>query len=85
VRGAALHLTIERGLDRGTTVLYGGPGERLALDGHGVTAELWFEAGRPRLRAAAGLSLNGHRVAHGDVQLVRGDQLVIDGHEIEVG
>jgi tetratricopeptide (TPR) repeat protein len=53
----------------------------------GLPARLTFRRGRPFLTRAASarrLSLNGETVAHGEIQLIHGDALVIDGIEVEV-
>src|SRR5690606_8367056 len=78
-----LTMTIERGLDRGTTVLHGAPGSPVALDGPGVAAEVGFDGGRPRLRPREAMGFNGHRLV-GEVELVRGDQLTLGDVELEV-
>ena len=53
----------------------------------GLRARLTFRSGRPFLASTAGarhLSLNGEAIAHGEIQLIHGDTLVIDGVEVEV-
>ena len=100
VRGAPaqLLLRVTRGLDQGQRLLVAGPDEPIALDGldhgdspdgaaAGLPARLTFRRGRPFLSRAASarrLSLNGETVAHGEIQLIHGDALVIDGVEVEV-
>lgn len=80
----ALRLAIDRGLDRGTVVRLAAPGDTIDLAPDGVAATLRFDDGRPRLCAAAPLTLNDQRLVQGEVQLVRGDQLSIEGVELEV-
>ncbi len=53
----------------------------------GLPVRLVFRRGRPFLTRAASakrLSLNGETVAHGEIQLIHGDSLIIDGIEVEV-
>jgi tetratricopeptide (TPR) repeat protein len=97
---AQLLLRVTRGLDQGQRLLVAGPDEPIALDGlasnasndspddaAGLPARLTFRRGRPFLTRAATakrLSLDGETVAHGEIQLIHGDTLVIDGIEVEV-
>jgi hypothetical protein len=84
----ALRLEVARGLDKGIRALLARrPGEAMELGPvSGLAAVLRFEGGRPYLKAAGerALHLNGHRVAHGAVQLVREDRVAIDDVEVEV-
>lgn len=85
---ALLTLRIEGGLDRGTALRAGAEGDVLGLrDLLGLTATLRFERGRPLLDTdppEATLSLNGDTVARGEVQLIHGDTIVIEGVEVDV-
>ncbi|WP_045119560.1 FHA domain-containing protein [Haliangium ochraceum] len=90
LRGAPAHLqlTVSGGLDRERRLLLVGPGEGVALE-HAAELPLrvWFRDGRPmlsRLDEAVRLTLDGVAVARGDIQLVRGDLIEVDGREIEV-
>jgi FHA domain len=82
-----LHLRIERGLDRGAEVIAAADGERVATASAGLAIELVFRSGRPWLgRGEAREALwNGESIAGMRVQLMRGDVLVVDGEEIDVG
>jgi hypothetical protein len=90
VRGEPPQLTLlpTTGRDRGRAFVAGGPDECLDL-AHLLDLPLAIElrAGRPHLvRTAEGVSLtlDREKIAHGSVQLIHGDQLVIDGHDLEV-
>lgn len=90
VRGQPPHLTLlpTTGRDRGRAFVAGGPGESLDL-AHllELPIAIEFRDGRPHLsRTADGVSLtlDGEVIAHGSVQLIHGDQLVIDGNDVEV-
>lgn len=82
-----LVLRVTRGLDLGTILVAGDEDQPLRL---ASVAELplaiTMRAGRPFAVAEPRqpISFNGEPVAHGAVQLIHGDQLVIDGTEIEV-
>jgi tetratricopeptide (TPR) repeat protein len=82
--GGLLALSIERGLDGRTTVYLAPPDARIELQPHGLAAALGFRRGRPILIPAAEVVLNGERLVRVEVQLVRGDQIAIDGVELEV-
>lgn len=93
VQGAPPHLLLRvtRGLDQGQLLLAAGPGEPLDLDRLDPAArlpvQLSFRDGRPLLTRSARarhLTLGGETVAHGEIQLIHGDALVIDGAEVEV-
>ena len=84
---AALHLTVSRGLDRGTELVAAADGEAIDLGPHGVAAEVVFKNGRPWLgkgAAARELRFNGEPVGAGRVQLVRGDLVVVDAEELDI-
>jgi tetratricopeptide (TPR) repeat protein len=90
VRGEPPQLTLlpTTGRDRGRAFVAGGPDECLDL-AHLLDLPLAIElrAGRPHLvRTTEGVSLtlDREKIAHGSVQLIHGDQLVIDGHDLEV-
>jgi hypothetical protein len=90
VRDQPPHLTLlpTTGRDRGRAFVAGGPDERLDL-AHllELPIAIEFHDGRPHLvRTAEGVSITLDRevIAHGSVQLIHGDQLVIDGNDVEV-
>jgi tetratricopeptide (TPR) repeat protein len=84
---AALHLHVEAGLDRGVELLAVADGERVDLSGAGLPVDVEFHRGRPWLGhgAAAEVRLNGEPVGEIRIQLVRGDALIVDGTEVDVG
>jgi len=90
IRGAPPHLLlrIPQGLDQGQLLMAAGPGELVDLQAIiGPAVRLGFRRGRPFLAKAAGatrLLLNGELVVHGEIQLIHGDLLVVDGNEVEV-
>jgi tetratricopeptide (TPR) repeat protein len=90
IRGAPPHLVlrVSQGLDQGQLLVATGPGEAVDLQSLvGPAVRLGFRRGRPFLTKAAGatrLLLNGELVAHGEIQLIHGDLLVVDGLEVEV-
>jgi len=79
-----LTLEITRGLDRGMTLRAGGEGDRLPIAD--IPATIRFIDGRPHLATnpPSQMLLNGKTVAVGDTQLIHGDQLSIEGVEVEV-
>ena len=85
---AHLYLDIASGMDRGRILVAAAEDEAIDI-GQFFDARiaLVFRRGRPFLqRLAEGISihLGSETIAHGEVQLIHGDQLVIDGAEIEV-
>lgn len=80
-----LILEVQKGLDKGTRILATRDGECMSLEELGIDAKLYFRQGRPTLQhPGREVSLNGEPLAHGDMQLIQGDSLAIDGVEIEV-
>lgn len=81
-----LVLRIDGGLDQGTLLVAGEDNEPIALeDQAGIELTVFFRDGRPIvIQPAETLYLNGDRIAHGDVQIIHGDQLSIGGVELEV-
>ncbi len=83
-----LSLRVTNGMDRGRTLLAGGPGETLDLQpATGLPVTIEFHKGRPFLAPHSDevrLELAGEPSVHGKLQLIRGDQLVIDGDEVDV-
>jgi tetratricopeptide (TPR) repeat protein len=85
VRDNVLLLDIRRGLDQGVCLFAAGSGQPIALSERGVPAVVYFRNGRPILRhRPSGLLLNGERLAHGDVQLIRRDYISVEGVEFDV-
>jgi len=80
-----LTLRIQRGLDRGQIALCAAEDMLVPLSTVGLAAAVRFQRGRPILLHPDGeLTLNGERLAAGDVQLLHGDHLTVAGVEIEV-
>ncbi len=80
-----LHLEVRAGLDRGASLWATGEGHALRLTPLGIDASLEFRNGRPILRLGNGaLHLNDEPIAVGDVQLIHGDRVDVNGIEIEV-
>lgn len=80
-----LHLEVKKGLDSGAELWAAGEGRAMSLEALGTTATVLFRDGRPFLtRGQGSLRLNDEPLAHGDVQLIHGDRLVVDGVELEV-
>jgi FHA domain len=87
VDGGILLLRIANGLDRGVALIAGDDGARLDLAPVGLPLELTFQRGRPLLGrgAAREVTFNGEPLGELRVQLIRGDRIVADGDEIDVG
>ncbi|HET7504056.1 MAG TPA: FHA domain-containing protein, partial [Kofleriaceae bacterium] len=85
--GGALILRVRAGLDRGVSLIAGAPGERLALAPLGLPLDVVFQRGRPLLGRGGAITVTFNDEPLGDVrvQLIRGDRLLADGDEIDVG
>lgn len=85
--GNVLVLRVTNGIDRGAALIAGGEGERLALDGLGIGLDVVFQRGRPMLGRGSCRDVKFNAEPLGDlrVQLIRGDRIVADGDEIDVG
>lgn len=81
-----VHLTIARGLDRGAELIAARDGAKIDLRIVALAGDLAFHNGRPWLGrgAATELRLGGDRVGEVQVQLIRGDALIVDGTELDV-
>lgn len=90
VRGTppCLILRVTGGIDRGHELVAAGAGEHVDLGpAVGLPVRVVFRDGRPLLaRGAAGvrLQLGSENVAQGEVQLIHGDALRIDGVEVDI-
>jgi tetratricopeptide (TPR) repeat protein len=83
-----LVLKIANGIDRGATLVAGGEGSVLDLAPLGVGLDVVFQKGRPLLSRGTCKEVSFNDEPLGDdlrVQLIRGDRLVADGDEIDVG
>ncbi|MEO6777131.1 MAG: FHA domain-containing protein [Kofleriaceae bacterium] len=87
VAGGILTLRIANGLDRGVALIAGDDNVRLALAGLGIGLEISFARGRPLLGrgGAKQVTFNAEPLGELRVQLIRGDRVVADGDEIDVG
>lgn len=85
--GGALILRVATGLDRGVALLAGTDGQRLDLAPVGLGMDVVFQRGRPLLGRGACKDIRFNDEPLGDlrVQLIRGDRLLADGDEIDVG
>jgi hypothetical protein len=82
-----LVLRVRGGLDRGATLIACTPDQRLELSALGLALELSFGRGRPLLGRGACKSMVFNDEPLGDVrvQLIRGDRVLADGDEIDIG
>jgi tetratricopeptide (TPR) repeat protein len=85
--GGALILRVATGLDRGVALIAGADGQRLDLAPIGICMDLVFQKGRPLLGRGTCKDVRFNDEPLGDlrVQLIRGDRLLADGDEIDVG
>jgi hypothetical protein len=85
--GGALILRVATGLDRGVALIAGGDGQRLDLAAVGLGIDLVFQKGRPLLGRGTckEVRFNDEPLGELRVQLIRGDRLLADGDEIDVG
>jgi tetratricopeptide (TPR) repeat protein len=85
--GSTLTLRVTNGIDRGAALIAGGDGDRLALDSLGPCLDIVFQRGRPMLGRGTCKDVTFNDEPLGDlrVQLIRGDRIVADGDEIDVG
>ncbi len=85
--GGILILRIASGLDRGVALIAGDEGARLPLASLGIPLEITFKQGRPLLGRGTNhvVSFNDEPLGELRVQLIRGDRIVVDGDEIDVG
>lgn len=85
---ASLLLRVVAGVDRGQVLLAGGSDQPLDLHAVlGLPVRITFRQGRPMLSRSADsvrLFLGGESMAQGEVQLIHGDELRIDGVEVDV-
>lgn len=80
-----LTLQIATGLDQDNSLRAGVEGAVIDLADLGVPLAIYFRDGRPMVgHPGVDIILDGQRIAHGDVQLIHGDSLSVEGVEIEV-
>ncbi len=83
-----LILKVAGGLDRGVQLIAGNEGVKLELAGLGLGLDVIFQRGRPLLGRGTSKAVLFNNEPLGDdvrIQLIRGDRIVSDGDEIEVG
>jgi len=82
-----LVLRVANGLDRGFALVASQEGKRIDLAPLGIALDLVFQRGRPLLGRGACKTVTFNEEPLGDVrvQLIRGDRLIADGEEIDVG
>jgi hypothetical protein len=85
--GTTLTLRVTNGVDRGATLIAGGEGDKLVLEPLGISLDVMFQKGRPLLGRGTCKDVKFNDEPLGDlrVQLIRGDRIVADGDEIDVG
>ena len=85
--GAQLTLRITNGIDRGTALIAAGEGERIELAPFTCGLDVVFQRGRPMLGRGSCREVKFNDEPLGDlrVQVIRGDRIVADGDEIDVG
>lgn len=84
---ALLVLRIANGIDRGAALVATDDGQRIDLGPLGLALDVLFHKGRPMLGRGAckDVVFNDEPLGDVRVQLIRGDRLVADGDEIDVG
>ncbi len=82
-----LIVRVANGLDRGVALIAGDEGQRLELAPLGLGLDLLFQRGRPLLGRGSCKEVTFNDEPLGDVrvQLIRGDRIVADGDEIDIG
>jgi hypothetical protein len=82
-----LTLRVTNGIDRGAALIAGGEGEKLVLETLGIGLDVVFQRGRPMLGRGTCKEVKFNDEPLGDlrVQLIRGDRILADGDEIDVG
>jgi hypothetical protein len=87
VSGSALLLRIPSGIDRGLALIAGEDGQRIELAPLGIPLDVVFQRGRPLLGrgSSSEVKFNDEPLGEVRVQLIRGDRLLADGDEIDVG
>ncbi len=87
VTAGILILRIGNGLDRGVALIAGDEGTKLELGPLGSGLDLIFVRGRPMLGRGTSreVTFNGEPLGELRVQLIRGDRIVADGDELDIG
>ncbi|HEU0032283.1 MAG TPA: FHA domain-containing protein [Kofleriaceae bacterium] len=84
---SVLVVKVANGLDRGVQLVAGEEGARIALERVGCAFDLVFQHGRPLLGRGncKQITFNDEPLGDVRVQLIRGDRVVADGDEIDIG
>ncbi|MBS1121740.1 MAG: domain containing protein [Deltaproteobacteria bacterium] len=87
VEGHQLIVRVANGMDRGVALVASEPGRRIDLTPVGTPLDLVFQRGRPLLGRGTSRDITFNDEPLGDVrvQLIRGDRVVVDGEEIDIG
>jgi len=87
VLDGVLTVKVTNGLDRGVALIAGDDGTRLDLTSLGLGLDVVFQKGRPLLGRGTckEVRFNDEPLGELRVQLIRGDRIVADGDEIDVG
>ncbi len=85
--GGTLILRCTSSLDRGVALIAGDEGKRIDLVPLGLGVDLVFQRGRPLLGRGSSKEIRFNDEPLGDVrlQIIRGDRLIVDGDEIDIG
>ncbi len=85
--GGVLILRVAGGLDRGAALIAGDEGEKLSMAPLGLGLDVMFHRGRPMLGRGSckDVAFNAEPLGELRVQLIRGDRIVADGDEIDIG
>lgn len=83
----ALIIRVTTGIDRGVALIAAGEGTKLDLSLIGIPLDIVFQKSRPMLGRGSAKDVKFNDEPLGDlrVQLIRGDRIVADGDEIDVG
>lgn len=83
----ALIVRAATGLDRGIALIAAEEGRRIPLEPLGVALDVVFQRGRPLLGRGGcrDVKFNDEPLGEVRVQLIRGDRLIADGDEIDIG
>jgi tetratricopeptide (TPR) repeat protein len=83
----ALIIRVMTGIDRGVALIAGAEGTKLELAALGLPLDVVFQKSRPMLGRGTAKDVKFNDEPLGDlrVQLIRGDRIVADGDEIDVG
>jgi hypothetical protein len=85
--GNVLVMKVANGLDRGVGLIAGAEATKISLAALGLGVDLVFQRGRPLLGRGTCTRVTFNDEPLGDVriQLIRGDRVIADGDEIDIG